>query len=65
LIGWINPELNCEFAVAIRSAFYKKNKLSLFAGSGIVEESVPEDEFLETELKLKTILKLFDGKNTS
>jgi menaquinone-specific isochorismate synthase len=64
LIGWINPELNCEFAVAIRSAYYKKNKLSLFAGSGIVEESVPEDEFLETELKLKTILKLFDGKNT-
>jgi menaquinone-specific isochorismate synthase len=64
LIGWINPEMNCEFAVAIRSAFYKKNKLSLYAGSGIVEESVPEDEFLETELKLKTILKLFNGKNT-
>jgi menaquinone-specific isochorismate synthase len=64
LIGWINLELNCEFAVAIRSALYKKSKLFLFAGSGIVEESVPEDEFLETELKLKTILKLFDGKNT-
>ena len=64
LIGWINPEMNCEFAVAIRSAFYKNNKLFLYAGSGIVEESVPEDEFLETELKLKTILKLFDEKNT-
>ena len=64
LIGWINLEMNCEFAVAIRSAFYKNNKLFLYAGSGIVEESVPEDEFLETELKLKTILKLFDEKNT-
>jgi menaquinone-specific isochorismate synthase len=64
LIGWINPKMNCEFAVAIRSAFYKNNKLFLYAGSGIVEESVPEDEFLETELKLKTILKLFDEKNT-
>ena len=35
----------------------------VITGSGIVEESVSEDEFLETELKLKTILKLFDEKN--
>jgi menaquinone-specific isochorismate synthase len=63
LIGWINQDLNCEFAVAIRSAFYKNCKLFIYAGSGIVEESVSEDEFLETELKLKTILKLFDEKN--
>ena len=52
-------ELNCEFAVAIRSALYKKGKLHLFAGAGIVDESIPEEEYIETEMKFNTILNLF------
>jgi len=59
LIGWIDINFNCEFAVAIRSALYKKGELHLYAGAGIVEESVPEEEYIETEMKFNTILNLF------
>lgn len=60
LTGWIDLEMNCEFAVAIRSALYYDNKLYLYAGAGIVEESIPEKEYAETEMKFNTILNLFD-----
>jgi len=63
LIGWIDINFNCEFAVAIRSALYKKGKLHLYAGAGIVEESVPEEEYDETEMKFNTILNLFHEQN--
>ncbi len=65
LIGWISLEMNCEFAVAIRSALYKDEKLYIYAGAGIVEESDPKEEFFETELKFKTILNLFDEQKVS
>ena len=65
LIGWMDPDLNCEFAVAIRSALYKNKKLFVYAGAGIVEESVLEEEYAETEFKLRTILNLFNEKNQS
>ncbi len=63
LIGWIDISFNCEFAVAIRSALYKKGELHLYAGAGIVEESVPEEEYDETEMKFNTILNLFHEQN--
>lgn len=63
LIGWIDLEMNCEFAVAIRSALCNSKKLFLYAGAGIVEESIPEEEYIETEMKLNTILNLFDEQN--
>jgi len=64
LIGWFDLSLNCEFAVAIRSALYKNGKLYLYAGAGIVKESDPEEEYSETELKFKTILNLFYEQST-
>ena len=63
LIGWIDINFNCEFAVAIRSALYKRSELQLYAGAGIVEESMPEEEYIETEMKFNTILNLFDEQN--
>lgn len=63
LIGWIDINFNCEFAVAIRSALYKKGELHLYAGAGIVEESIPEEEYIETEMKFNTILNLFHEQN--
>ena len=63
LIGWIDINFNCEFAVAIRSAPYKKGELHLYAGAGIVEESIPEEEYVETEMKFNTILNLFHEQN--
>jgi isochorismate synthase EntC len=35
----------------------------VYAGSGIVENSNPEEEYKETELKLNTILSLFVDEN--
>jgi len=63
LIGWIDINFNCEFAVAIRSALYKNGELHLYAGAGIVEESIPEEEYIETEMKFNTILNLFHEQN--
>lgn len=59
IIGWFNLNNEGEFAVSIRSAIIRGNKLSAFAGSGIVEGSEPDSEFDETEMKFKPILSLF------
>lgn len=63
IIGWFNLNDEGEFAVAIRSALLSNNKLIAFAGCGIVEDSDPEVEFKETELKLKPIMSLFRNEN--
>ncbi len=63
IIGWFNFNDEGEFVVAIRSALTTNNKLIAYAGSGIVENSDPETEFKETELKLKTIMSLFINEN--
>jgi menaquinone-specific isochorismate synthase len=60
IIGWFNLEENGEFVVALRSALTVNNKIISFAGNGIVNNSNPEKEYKETELKLKTILSLFN-----
>lgn len=64
IIGWYNKNGFGEFTVAIRSGLIKENKLLLYAGCGIVEGSTPEQEYRETELKLKSILSLFENENT-
>ncbi len=64
IIGWFNLTGNAEFTIAIRSALYSNKRLLAYAGSGIVESSVPDDEFRETELKLQSIISLFnENKN--
>lgn len=55
-IGWINAHGDGEFAVAIRSGLIEKNKVSFFAGCGIVEGSNPEKEWEETNLKFIPML---------
>ncbi len=55
-IGWINGKGNLEFAVAIRSALFTQNYAHLFAGCGIVEDSDPQTEWEETNLKLRPLL---------
>ncbi|MEW6506461.1 MAG: isochorismate synthase [Bacteroidota bacterium] len=59
VLGWYSNNGLGEFTVAIRSALINYNKLLVYAGCGIVEGSIPEKEFYETELKLKSILSLF------
>jgi isochorismate synthase EntC len=55
-VGWIDQNLEGEFAVAIRSALLHENTATLFAGCGIVADSDPEREYAESTLKLKPML---------
>jgi isochorismate synthase len=54
--GWTDLDGSGEFAVAIRSALISGQSASVFAGSGIVTDSIPAAEFEETELKLRPML---------
>ena len=51
-------QINGELSVMLRCAIINKNKMTLFAGAGLVAESEPEMEWQETELKMQTILEM-------
>ena len=59
LVGWMDFDGNCELAVAIRSTLVKNNKVTAYAGAGLVKDSNLEEEFVETKLKMEPILSLF------
>jgi menaquinone-specific isochorismate synthase len=60
-IGWLDYEGNGMFAVAIRSAVSVGNETLLYAGAGIVADSVPEKEWQETELKFRPLMEALTG----
>ena len=51
-VGHIGFDGGLEFAIAIRTAIVKAGKVSLQAGAGIVADSDPEREWIETNQKL-------------
>lgn len=51
-IGWLGPDGDGVFAVAIRSALVTSDEATAFVGAGIVRGSSPEAEWRETEAKL-------------
>jgi menaquinone-specific isochorismate synthase len=55
-IGCIDRNLDGVFGVAIRSAVSQERRVWLYAGAGIVADSVPQKEWEETALKFKPIL---------
>lgn len=62
LYGAFDMNKFAEFALIIRSAIIEKNKLSVFAGSGIVKLSDPVYEWNETSIKMKPFIDYFaDG----
>lgn len=63
-VGWIDYEGNGEFIVAIRSGLLKGDKAFLFAGCGIVADSLPESEYAETEVKFRPMLRALGGSET-
>ncbi len=65
IVGWFNLNDTGEFIIAIRSALQINNKVIAYAGGGIVSDSDPDEEYKETELKLKPILSLFKNENKS
>ncbi len=55
-VGWVDSAGNGEFAVGLRSARVEGNKARMFAGGGIVADSDPMSELIETQLKLQALL---------
>ncbi|KQL53222.1 hypothetical protein AN964_06800 [Heyndrickxia shackletonii] len=61
-IGWMDYRGNGEFIVGIRSGLLKGNEAFIYAGCGIVADSNPEDEYLETKIKFRPMLRALGGK---
>jgi salicylate biosynthesis isochorismate synthase/menaquinone-specific isochorismate synthase len=57
-VGWTDLSEDGEFCVAIRCALLRGSVAHLYAGNGIVRDSVPADELAETEVKLQALLPL-------
>jgi anthranilate synthase component I len=65
-IGYFSFNKSCDFAITIRSLFINKNKGYNQSGAGIVIDSIPENEYKETEDKSNAILSSlsrFEKKN--
>ncbi len=60
-VGFVDGDGDGEFAVAIRSGVFDGERGWVYAGCGVVEGSVAQDEFDEIDLKLQTILSAFQG----
>lgn len=55
-LGWLTPDA-CRFIVPLRGGLIDRTRgrARLFAGAGLVETSVADEEFAETELKLSVM----------
>jgi len=60
-LGWSDIHGNGEFFVGLRSALVSNNEVHIFAGGGIVAESIAEREWDETELKIQPIITALSG----
>jgi len=57
-VGWTDLAEDGEFCVALRCALLRGDVAHLYAGCGIVRDSVPAEELAETEVKLQALLPL-------
>ena len=59
-VGWMDASGDGEWSVALRCAQWSsEGTLTAYAGAGIVADSDPESELLETRLKFKPIVQAF------
>lgn len=59
-IGWMDSNQYGEFAVAIRSGLIRKDQVTLFAGCGVMKDSIPEKEYEETKIKFLPMLSVLE-----
>ncbi|MBN1528198.1 MAG: isochorismate synthase [Thermoleophilaceae bacterium] len=57
-VGWTDLAEDGELCVALRCALLRGRTAHLYAGCGIVRDSVPAEELAETEVKLEALLPL-------
>jgi isochorismate synthase len=59
-LGPVNIESTTNLFVNLRCMKVEKNQITLFAGAGVTEDSQPEKEWIETEMKMNTILNIIN-----
>ncbi len=57
-VGWMTPSGDGAVAIALRCGLIEGGTTTLFAGAGIVADSDPAAELVETRLKLRPLLDL-------
>ena len=62
-VGYISWDGNMDTAIAIRTAVVKDEKLYIQAGAGIVYDSIPENEWIETNNKAGAMKKAAELAN--
>ena len=60
-VGYLTPSGDMDSAILIRSIRIKKDKVHVRVGAGIVYDSNPESEFIETERKAMACLKAIES----
>jgi len=56
-IGYFSSNKTFDTCIALRTALIKNNKFYIQSGAGIVADSIPEKEYLETVNKAKALIK--------
>jgi anthranilate synthase component 1 len=59
-VGYFSYNGNADFAITIRTLFADKDNAHIQAGAGIVADSVPEREWVETENKVQALMKALE-----
>lgn len=62
-VGWVDRRGGGEFVVGIRSALLRSSGAMLFAGCGIMPDSDPEMEHVESDWKLRPMLAALGGRS--
>lgn len=57
-IGWLDPDGRTDLYVNLRCMHIDHEKLTLYAGGGLLSSSELDDEWLETEKKLQTMKRI-------
>ena len=61
--GWLDSRGRGEFVVPIRCGKITPSTLTLYAGAGLVEGSIPAQEKIETDWKLQAMLEVITGRS--
>ncbi len=59
-IGYFTPNGEFDTCIALRTALIKNNKFYVQAGAGVVADSKPENEYVETVNKAKALMRAVD-----
>lgn len=61
-IGYFNRDEDMDFAITIRTSVYQNGVYYLQSGGGIVYDSIPHTEFIETQNKVRSMLDMLGIK---